>query len=284
MVPWERPIREIWRLRAGGLDEPAEVLGLAEVEVTHLPVDAGTDQLPHRDALCRHVQREASIVIIAEAESRFVPDLQRRRHRHTPSSKPSGNVYEAYGLLHARTRGKSIETARIRESRDARAHTDACQACSAYSPFDDALGRSHGGTWTGCIVSLALHTDPPFSAGWPSSTYRSADAVWPSPRSRLADRARDVGRSVAPAGPARASLPSARSLFRCTGVVHLRTGSTRIAGAQPNVRGRTYRDRSLRDSPTAWDLGVSRRGLWRGSRRRGCGIRRLCRPGSPAGW
>src|SRR5918995_858088 len=154
------------------LDETVEVLGLVEVVVVHLPVDTGADQLTHRDLLVRYVEREVSIVITAQAESRFVPDLQRRRHGHTPSSKPSGNVYEAYGLLHTTTRGKSLETARIRESRDARVHTDVCQACSACSPFGDVWGRSHTGTWKGCIVSLALHTTPPFSAGGPSSTCR----------------------------------------------------------------------------------------------------------------
>src|ERR687897_1504868 len=105
-------------LSLGRLDETVEVLGLVEVVVVHLPVDTGADQLTHRDLLVRYVEREVSIVITAQAESRFVPDLQRRRHGHTPSSRPSGNVYEAYGLLHATTRGKSLETARIGESRD----------------------------------------------------------------------------------------------------------------------------------------------------------------------
>src|SRR5215217_7374847 len=308
MVPWERPIREIWRLRAGGLDEPAEVLGLAEVEVTHLPVDAGTDQLPHRDALCRHVQREASIVIIAEAESSFVPDLQRRRHRHTPSSKPSGKVYEAYGLLHTTTRVKSLETGRIRESwtlelpliqvlarrmeaperwtspsETKRSHPAATPRITSQATrpatrwragpscqFLDAallplLPVRHRPTPNAtrcgkhshiCIISHAIQTNSSFSAGAPSSTYRGADAAWPLPPSRLAARARDAARSAAPTGPARASLPLARSLCRYTGVVHLRTGSTRSAGARSNVQGRTYRGRILRDSPTMWDRGV----------------------------
>src|SRR5215208_3785350 len=94
-----------------------------------------------------------------------------------------------------------------------------------------------------CIISHAIQTNSSFSAGAPSSTYRGADAAWPSPPSRLADRAR-------------ASLPLARSLCRYTGVIHLRTGSTHSAGARPNVQGRTYRGRILRDSPTMWDRGV----------------------------
>jgi hypothetical protein len=95
------------------LDETVEVLGLADVVFVHFPVDAGADEVPHRDPLFRYVEGKVSIIITAEAESRFVPDLQRGRHRHTPSSKSPGMVYEAYGLLHTTTTGKSTETQAI---------------------------------------------------------------------------------------------------------------------------------------------------------------------------
>jgi hypothetical protein len=52
-----------------------EVFGLVEVVVVLFTVDTGADQLPNRYPLFRYVEGEVSIVITAEAESRFVPDL-----------------------------------------------------------------------------------------------------------------------------------------------------------------------------------------------------------------
>src|SRR5215212_2869531 len=112
-------------LRVRRLNEPAEVLGLSQVVVAHLVCDAGADQLPHRDPAFHNIEREISVLISPEANRRFVPDLQRRRHRHTPSSKPSGNVYEAYGPWGAMTSTKSAGKVVIQSSTwSSRSHRD----------------------------------------------------------------------------------------------------------------------------------------------------------------
>src|SRR5215208_6757224 len=126
-------------LSVGRLDETVEVLGLVEVVVVHLPVDAGPDQLLHRDLFVRYIKREVSIVITAEVESRFVLDLQRRRHRHTPSSKPTGNVYEAYGLLHTTTRAKNDSSRSARVGRHP--HTVAGTQCGHRHRLYPPTGR-----------------------------------------------------------------------------------------------------------------------------------------------
>src|SRR3712207_2113376 len=60
-----------------------KVLGLVEVVIVHFPVDTGADQLPHRDPLFRHLEQKSAVVTRADVESRFVPDLHRRRHGYT---------------------------------------------------------------------------------------------------------------------------------------------------------------------------------------------------------
>src|SRR5215212_7562288 len=104
-------------LRFRRLDETAEVLGLVEVVFAHLPVDAGADQLPHRDPLVRYIEHEASVfssprLNVVSSLIFSVVDIATPRRRN-----PSKTYTKRTACCTPRQEAKAPETARIRASR-----------------------------------------------------------------------------------------------------------------------------------------------------------------------